>query len=61
MVVNGSKTEFMWIGKTSEIPPLGISGEICKPVTQMKALGILIDGTLSGTVKQRRQYYLAIN
>lgn len=48
MVVNDSKTELMWIGRsTGPRPEVKIMGNTCEPVSFMKALGILIDGTLS--------------
>lgn len=48
MVVNESKTEFMWLGKNiKERPKLKISGMAYEPVLHMKALGIYFDGLLT--------------
>lgn len=47
MTVNESKTEIMWIGKTSPIKAIKIKGTECDLVSKMKALGILIQGNLS--------------
>jgi hypothetical protein len=47
MVVNESKTEFMWLGKNINPLPINVSGTICHPVQQLKALGIVFDGILN--------------
>jgi hypothetical protein len=47
MVVNESKTEFMWLGKNMNPLPINVSGTICQPVQQLKALGIVFDGILN--------------
>jgi len=47
MTVNESKTEAMWIGKTSPIDSIKIGSEDCKLVKNFKALGIFIQGDLS--------------
>jgi hypothetical protein len=47
MVVNESKTEFMWLGANTHQLPITVSGSTCLSVANLKALGILFDGTLS--------------
>jgi hypothetical protein len=48
MIVNESKTEFMWLGgNIRENLPINVAGTVCHPVNKIKALGILIDGVMS--------------
>jgi hypothetical protein len=47
MIVNESKTEVMWIGKTPLIDSISINNTKCNLVTSMKALGIYFEGNLN--------------
>jgi hypothetical protein len=47
MVVNESKTEIMWIGKTPLIDKIMINNTQCDLVKSMKALGVYFEGNLS--------------
>ncbi len=47
MVVNKEKTEIMWLGKDPPVTSMSVNGFPCKLVNSIKALGVIIDDSLS--------------